>query len=210
MEYLTEDKVRDKANEILKFQDSENVTAGVGQLTTFNQLGFKGISDKPDGWYLPKNKKDVAIILETKNSDESIEKKNWIDELIKNIKIANQKYQKVIGILYNGYDVKVLKNLEQINAVQDLQNKEYYLSLFNENRIDKQKIYNLTKQINDCLHFDFGIKNLYHRMIFTACALVSERYDANLSKIKDMGYSTFHTAIHSTLAKSLESARRQS
>ena len=46
-------------------------------------------------------------------------------------------------------------------------------------------------------------------MIFTACALVAERYDANLSKIKDMGYSTFHTAIHSTLAKSLENARKQ-
>lgn len=49
---MTEDEVRDKAREILKW-DGMGVTAGVGQLTTFNQLGFKGKLDKPDGWYLP-------------------------------------------------------------------------------------------------------------------------------------------------------------
>ncbi len=209
MDSLTEDKVRDKANEILKFQDSENVIAGVGQLTTFNQLGFKGVSDKPDGWYLPKDKKLPAIILETKNEKEDVSKQKWRDEILKNIKIVHKKYEKVIGILYNGNDVIVYKNLIEESVVAGLQNKEYYLSLFDINTIDKQKIYGLTKKINDCFHFDFGIKNLYHRMIFTACALVAERYDANLTKIKDMGYSTFHTAIHSTLAKSLESARRQ-
>lgn len=209
MEQLTEDQVRDKAKEILGFSNVENVETGVGQLTTFNQLGFKGISDKPDGWYLPNDKKQVAIILETKNSKEDVSKQKWKDEVLKNIKIVLKKYKNVIGILYNGYDVCVFKNLEEETVVSGLQNKEYYLSLFDINTIDKQKIYNLTKKINDCLHFDFGIKNLYHRMIFTACALVAERYDANLTKIKDMGYSTFHTAIHSTLAKSLESARKQ-
>ena len=90
-----------------------------------------------------------------------------------------------------------------------MQNKEYYLSLFKENKIDKQQIYNLTKKINDSLHFQFGIKNLYHRMIFTACALVAERYGAQLSKIKGMDYPTFHTTIHSTLAKSLLDAKKQ-
>ena len=209
MEQFTEDQVRDKAKEILGFENVENVETGVVQLTTFNQLGFKGISDKPDGWYLPNDKKQVAIILETKNSKEDVSKQKWKDELLKNIKIVQKKYKKVVGILYNGYDVSVFKNLEEESVVSGLQNKEYYLSLFDINTIDKQKIYNLTKKINDCLHFDFGIKNLYHRMIFTACALVAERYDANLSKIKDMGYSTFHTAIHSTLAKSLETARKQ-
>lgn len=88
-----------------------------------------------------------------------------------------------------------------------LQNKEYYLSLFNKNKIDKQKIYSITKKINDCLHVEFGIKNLYHRMIFTACALVAKRYGASL--FKGMNYQTFHTCIHSTLAKSLEDSRRQ-
>lgn len=209
MEQFTEDQVRDKAKEILGFENVENVETGVGQLTTFNQLGFKGISDKPDGWYLPNDKKQVAIILETKNSKEDVSKQKWKDELLKNIKIVQKKYKKIVGILYNGYDVSVFKNLEEESVVIGLQNKEYYLSLFDVNTIDKQKIYNLTKKINDCLHFEFGIKNLYHRMIFTACALVAERYDANLSRIKDMGYSTFHTAIHSTLAKSLETARKQ-
>ncbi len=209
MEQFTEDQVRDKAKEILGFGNVENVETGVGQLTTFNQLGFKGISDKPDGWYLPNDKKQVAIILETKNSKEDVSKQKWKDEILKNIKIVLKKYKKVVGILYNGYDVAVFKNLEEESVINGLQNKEYYLSLFDVNTIDKQKIYNLTKKINDCLHFEFGIKNLYHRMIFTACALVAERYDANLSKIKDMGYSTFHTAIHSTLAKSLENARKQ-
>lgn len=44
-------------------------------------------------------------------------------------------------------------------------------------------------------------------MIFTACALVAKRYGASL--IKGMNYQTFHTSIHSTLAKSLEDSRRQ-
>ena len=37
---------------------------GVGQLTTFNQLGFTGVADKPDGWYLPDNHADTAVVLE--------------------------------------------------------------------------------------------------------------------------------------------------
>ena len=206
---MTEDEVRDLAKKILHFTDEKDVKAGVGQLTSFNQLGFKGVQDKPDGWYFPKNVNDVAIILETKNSSEDISKQKWQDELLKNIRITLTKYSKVVGILYNGEDVIVYKNLEQIKTVRTLQNKEYYLSLFKENKIDKQQIYNLTKKINDSLHFKFGIKNLYHRMIFTACALVAERYGAQLSKIKGMDYPTFHTTIHSTLAKSLLDAKKQ-
>ncbi|EEI85506.1 hypothetical protein HMPREF0072_1925 [Anaerococcus lactolyticus ATCC 51172] len=46
---------------VLGFDESEdNVNQGTGQITTFNQLGFKGYSDKSDGWYLPKNMNDVA------------------------------------------------------------------------------------------------------------------------------------------------------
>lgn len=209
MSCLTEDEVRDLAKNTLHLANEKYVKAGVGQLTSFNQLGFKGVQNKPDGWYLPKNTNDVAIILETKNNNIDISKQNWINELIKNIKITLTKYKKVIGILYNGEDVIVYKNLEQIKTVNTLQNKEYYLSLFKENKIDKQQIYNVTKKINDSLHFQFGIKNLYHRMIFTACALVAERYGAQLSKIKGMDYPTFHTTIHSTLAKSLLDAKKQ-
>ena len=202
---MTEDEVRDLAGKILKFENTDKVQSGVGQLTSFNQLGFNGVKDRPDGWYLPKNIEEPAIILETKNSNQKLE--NFLDEIIKNCNIASTRYNKVIGILYNGVDVIILKNNEVIETVNTLQNKDYYLSLFRVNKIDKQKIYGLTKKINDCLHTEFGIKNLYHRMIFTACALVAKRYGAML--IKGMNYPTFHTLIHSTLSKSLEDSRRQ-
>ena len=65
----------------------------------------------------------------------------------------------------------------------------------------------MTKKINDCLHIDFGIKNLYHRMIFTACALVAKRYDAIL--IKGMSFSLMKNSILNTLSKSLEDSRKQ-
>ena len=65
---LTEDAVRDKARDILGFKDKDGVRSGVGQLTTFNQLGFAGVADKPDGWYLPDNHADTALVLETKAS----------------------------------------------------------------------------------------------------------------------------------------------
>ena len=205
MNNMTEDEVRDLAGKILKLENSDEAISGVGQLTTFNQLGFRGVADKPDGWYLPDNKELPAIILETKASKIKID--NYINEVIKNCNIALTKYNKVIGILYNGVDIKVFKNNEEIVTVDTLQNKNYYLSLFNNNKIDKQVIYSITKKINDCLHVEFGIKNLYHRMIFTACALVAKRYGASL--FKGMNYQTFHTSIHSTLAKSLEDSRKQ-
>ena len=76
-EYLTEDEVRETAGKILGFTKLENGQCGVGQITTFNLLGIKGNGKdkKPDGWYLPKDKGAVAIILETKNSNEDIGKR---------------------------------------------------------------------------------------------------------------------------------------
>lgn len=203
---LSEDEVRDLAKKILGFYDTETVQSGVGQLTSFNQLGFKGIKDRPDGWYLPNEKSFPAIILEVKPGDTSL-KQSHIDELLKNCNIAHKKYKKVIGILYNGEDVMVYKDEILLPNKTQLLNKEHYLGLYNEDTIDKQKIYNLTKRINDSLHYDFGIKNLNHRMIFTACALVAKRYGATL--VKGMDYATFHTSIHSTLSKSLEEAKKQ-
>lgn len=211
MKFKTEDKVRDEASILLGFNHlvAEKVKFGVGQLTTFNNLGFKKIKDKPDGWYLPENINDVAVIIETKNSKQDISKQKWIDELLKNVTIISERYKKVIGILYNGENVLVYKNGEKIKTPNTLQHISYYLSLFNLNKIDKQKIYSLTKKINDNLHVNFGMKNLYHRMIFTACSLVAERYGANLSKVKNSNYATFHTSIHSTLSKSLQKVRAQ-
>ncbi|SJZ33494.1 HsdM family class I SAM-dependent methyltransferase [Eubacterium coprostanoligenes] len=207
--YRTEDQVRDSAKIILGFDAAEaKVQQGTGQITTFNQLGFTGINDKPDGWYLPDDHNMPAIILETKSEAEDISNQKWIDELIKNCNIVATKYKQVVGILYNGIDVRVFKNnIEDTEASITLQNKTYYIALFTKNAIDKQRIYNLTKKINDCLHTEFGIKNLYHRMIFTACALVAKRYDAIL--IKGMDFSLMKNSILSTLSKSLEENKKQ-
>ena len=207
--YRTEDEVRDSAKIILGFDKSEpKVKQGTGQITTFNQLGFKGAIDKPDGWYLPDDKGSPAIILETKSESEDISLKKWEKEIIKNCKIALMQYKHVVGILYNGNDVRVfLNNIEAETTAPTLQDKSYYLSLFTKNTIDKQQIYALTKRINDCLHIDFGIKNLYHRMIFTACALVGKRYGALL--VKGMNFTLMKNSILSTLSKSLEESRKQ-
>lgn len=210
MKFKTEDMVREEAGQILGLNNETNVKAGVGQLTTFNQLGIKGEGKdkKPDGWYLPKDKGSIAIILETKNSKEDIGKEKWISEIKGNCQIAmNAGYTHVIGLLYNGYKTAGFKNNAPIDVPNELQNKEFYFKLFTEEGIDKEHIYTLTARINNCLHFKFGINNLYHRMIFTACALVAKRYGATLTK--GMNYETFHTCIHSTLAKSLENSRKQ-
>lgn len=207
--YRTEDQVRDSAKIILGFDVIEaKIQQGTGQITTFNQLGFTGINDKPDGWYLPDDHNMPAIILETKSEAEDISNQKWIDELIKNCNIVATKYKQVVGILYNGIDIRVFKNnIEDTEASATLQNKTYYIALFTKSAIDKQRIYNLTKKINDCLHTEFGIKNLYHRMIFTACALVAKRYDAIL--IKGMDFSLMKNSILSTLSKSLEESKKQ-
>ena len=204
----TEDQVRDSAKLILGFdRDEKDIQQGTGQITTFNQLGFKGVIDKPDGWYLPNDLNIPAIILETKSEDTDIALKKWVNELKKNCDIALSKYKKVIGILYNGIDTRVFLNNEEVENVAKLQDKSYYLSLFTQDTIDKQHIYNLTKRINDCLHTEFGIKNLYHRMIFTACALVAKRYGALL--VKNMDFTLMKNSILSTLSKSLEESRKQ-
>lgn len=207
----TEDEVRDFAKSQLGLDKGyQDVKCGVGQLTTFNQLDskFKGVLDKPDGWYLPKNSNDVAVVIECKSSDKDLKNQKIIDELKKNIKILHSKYKNVVGILYNYENNLVFKNNELLSEnYEPLKNIEYYTHLFDSNNIDKQLIYSITKKINDSLHINFGIKNLYHRMIFTACALVAKRYGATL--VKGMDYTTFHTSIHSTLSKSLADSRNQ-
>lgn len=205
----TEDQVRNMAEKILGFSDGEaDVRQGTGQITTFNQLGFKGKSDKPDGWYLPKDKGKAAIILEAKAEGVDLSKKAVTDELLKNIAIVATRYASVVGILYNGVDVRVFKNAEEFTGGSPkLEHKTYYIRLFTQNKIDKQRIYTLTKRINDCLHFQFGIKNLYHRMIFTACTLVAKRYGANI--MQGMQFATLKSEILSTLNKSLEESRKQ-
>lgn len=207
---MTEDQVRDKAKAILGLENSADACAGVGQLTTFNALGFEGEADRPDGWFFPKNSNAVALVLEVKRNDVSVSSRKHVAELLKNIAIVRKRYAKVVGILYNGDEVAVYKNEEPFKTAPDkLQNKEYYFSLFARNCIDKARIFSLTKRINDILHIDFKVKNLYHRMIFTACALVAEQYGAGLRRLKDVGWSTFQGHIISTLTESFEDAREQ-
>lgn len=82
--YRTEDEVRDSAKIQLGFDKAEaDVKQGTGQITTFNQLGFKGVIDKPDGWYLPDDYTLPAIILETKSEAEDISLQNGLMSLLR-------------------------------------------------------------------------------------------------------------------------------
>jgi type I restriction enzyme M protein len=205
----TEDQVRNSAETILGFVNSDEATSGTGQITTFNQLGFKGVSYKPDGWYLPKDKGGVAIILETKSEGTDLDTQKWVDELNQNVDVTMSQYSKVIGILYNGRTVRCFKNKTEVQAPTELQNKQFYIDLFLDEGIDKQRIYTLTARINNLLHGKFGVTNLYHRMILTACALVAERYGAKLENLKESPYQTFNTTVVTTLSTSLEDDRKQ-
>ena len=131
---LTEDEVRDGAKLTLGFHEKEkNVKQGTGQLTTFNQLGLKGVPDKPDGWYLPDNKNSTAIILECKNSDEDINDDRWKGELKKNCEIVmDAGWEKVIGLLYNGHETKGYYNNETLEVPDDLQHKSFYIKMIND------------------------------------------------------------------------------
>ncbi len=218
---LTEDEVRDGytdengfhkgAKQILEFDKAEkNAQQGTGQITTFKRLGFtgKGSNHKPDGWYLPEDCTKTAIILETKSSDKDISAQSTINELLENVKIANTKYSKVVGIIYNGKYTKVyLNGKEDTSITNELQSKDFYLELFSNFEIDTQQIYLTTMKINNILHYKFGTNDYYDRMVFTACALVAKRYGAPLNA--GMSYDLFHFTILNTLSKSLENAKKQ-
>ena len=110
-------------------------------------------------------------------------------------------------MLYNGVDIRVFKNEEEITGIAStLQHKQYYRRLYSQQKIDKQKIYRLTKYINDTLHTQFGINNLYHRMIFTACTLVAKRYGAVLDK--NMSFALMKASILDTLSQNLAEDKR--
>ena len=113
-----------------------------------------------------------AIILEVKSEDKDLSAKAWEEEITRNVKVARQKYAHVIGILYNGSDIRIWKDGTEIKTglSKNLEHKTYYTRLFTQQVIDKQRIYDVTKRINDSLHIDFKMTDLTDRMIFTACA----------------------------------------
>ncbi len=213
MTYRTEDEVRNEAGKILNLDGGkDDAKEGTGQITTFNQLGFPGISDKPDGWYLPSDLGKPAIILETKAENVDISKDEFRDDLMKNVMIAAGKYSKIIGILYNGKSIRVFRNEDELTGLSAvLEDKSYYLKLFTEETLDKAHIYEVTQRINDILHFKFGMNDLQDRMIFTACALVAQRYapQNGLKRLKGMDYDTFRTWILGTLTKAIEDDKKQ-
>ena len=204
----TEDQVRNEAERILGFDDQAISKQGTGQITTFNQLGYtnhKLKNHKPDGWYLPEDK-HVAIILETKSEKEPVEHEPWIDELLKNCSVLSD-YRNVIGILYNGKRTNVFINGDRVELASNrpLQHKDYYISLTIDKDLDKNHIYQVTQRINNSLHFKFGMTDLQDRMIFTACALVVHSRDHNaLTRVKDLGYDTFHDHISNKLAEAIK------
>lgn len=213
--FLTEDVVRNMAKDKLNLVSDDKAISDVGQLTTFNVLSkalnileFKGVSDKPDGWYLPYSYNETAIIVETKNSDTNLDLAKCVDEIRKNCNIAMEYYKNVIGILYNGYETRVFLNNKPMDNPDELQDKDFYINRLKDEPIDKNKIFILTKSINDNLHFNFGIKNLYHRMIFTAAALVSYRYN-DKSLPKGLDFNVFKTSVGRQLESSLERSRKQ-
>ncbi|WP_396599720.1 class I SAM-dependent DNA methyltransferase [Frigoribacterium sp. R86507] len=209
---VTEDQVRDKASNILGLAGVSPKVAqsGVGQITTMNQLGFRGYgaSHKPDGWYLPTDKGAVALVLETKATDSMpITATALRTQVEKYCATVRSQYDLVVGIVYDGDRTRAYVNGKPLEVPDDLQPKEYYFSKLTDRPIDKARIYELTQRINNSLHGDFGIKNLYHRMIFTACALVARRYDAIL--VRGMDYSAFHSGILNALNKAIRSDVQQ-
>lgn len=208
----TEDEVRDRAGRLLGLNDIDpkEARAGVGQITTLKSLGFsgEGASFKPDGWYLPHDRGLVALVLETKARDTvPIDSPTLKAQVEKYCDVVRTRYDLVIGIVHDGVRTRAYVNGQVLEVPDELQSKEYYADKLMDQPINKERIYELTMRINNSLHGDFGIKNLYHRMIFTACALVARRYDAIL--VRGMDYSDFHTGILSALNKAIRQDKEQ-
>lgn len=201
-----------QAGSLLGFDvvDPQKARAGVGQVTTLKSLGFsgKGSALKPDGWYLPHDRGLVAIVLETKAPDSMpIDSPKLKEQVEKYCDVVRTRYDSVIGIVHDGERTRAYVNGKPFDVPDELQSHEYYVDRLLEKPINKQRIYELTMRINNSLHGNFGIKNLYHRMIFTACALVARRYDAVL--VRGMDYAVFHNGILSALNKAIRSDKKQ-
>lgn len=210
MVYKTEDVVRDEVGKTLGLCNSSDVQAGVGQITTFNQLGITGVNDKPDGWYLPYDKTKPALILECKAEQVDITTRRCVTEIKKNCRILlDAGYEKVFGLLTNGKKSLGFMNNEPVDIPAEVQQVQWYLERFSVKGIDKDHIYNLTQRINNCLHSEFGIKNLYHRMIFTACALVARRYGADLNSAANLGWNAFQSEVKRALNQAFIRAQNQ-
>lgn len=207
---LTEDEVRRLAHETLFANCTADAVFDTGQITKFNSLGFPGVMQAPDAWYLPKKLHEVTCVFEFKSESHGLDddaRKQLFDEM----EIVLTKYAKVCGVLWDGKHIEVYtqRRGDDCNFVEGevtLEPVSHYVRLFEVTSVDRQEVYRLTASINNNLHFEFGIKNLYHRMIFTACALIAEINGAELERLKGMGFSTFHNRVQSIVNKSLGDA----
>ena len=219
----TEDQVREDAKEILGFNETADYYSGVGQITTFSEISkhidgdpFHGNIQKPDGWYLNKNDRNApALIAEFKAEDKEMDTEDYVAEIQKNMRVAMTHYTNVCGILSNCNETHVFVTASQgsneivsFPVANALQNHRYYEKIFTDKPVDTATIYNLTRNINDLLHFKFGITNLYDRMIFTAATLVAIRYGAKLSA-EYMSYKTMKDTIVETLKRHFDGTERQ-
>lgn len=207
---MTEDEVRIKVDTVLGLNGIADVPSGTGQITTFNQLGIRGVNDKPDGWYLPYDKTKPAFILECKADTIDIGTAKCVDELKKNCRIVlDAGWKQCFGLLTNGKRCLGFMNNEPVTIPNTVESLDFYLSKFSEQGIDKNHIYSVTQRINNCLHSEFGVKNLYHRMIFTACALVARRYGADLELAAQLGWTAFQSNIRDALNKAFLKSQNQ-
>lgn len=211
-EIKTEDQVRSRANKVLGLDNVPPAAAksGTGQITTLRQLGFQGngASNKPDGWYLPTDHGAVALVLETKAPGSvQIDSPALQAQVEKYCVTVRSQYDLVIGLVFDGEQTRAFANGKPLDVPEELQPKEFYFKKLTDRPIDKNRIYELTMRINNSLHSDFGIKNLYHRMIFTACALVARRYNAIL--VRGMDYNEFHDGILNALKKAIRNDVQQ-
>lgn len=208
-----EDVIRDLLNDVMgiKNLDRLHYKAGTGQTTSLKSIFTGVISNrelkqmntllKPDGWCLPLKKNgrakidEVAIVFETKAFEPFCDgfTEGEMNQIKKYVIAMGTVYSKVIGILWDGHNIYVVKFMNGIVTVleneKSLQTFDYYKNLFDDYICDSTNIRKHVKDINDILHFDFGIQNYVERMIFTVSALVAKKYGAVLNV--GMDFETF-------------------
>lgn len=92
------------------------------------------------------------------------------------------------------------------DASKRLESKDYYIRLCTSQKLDSNYIFEITQKINNSLHFKFGMTDLQDRMIFTACALVAQRFhpQQGLKQLKGMSFEMFKKWILDTLENELK------
>lgn len=201
--YVDEKMFHPGAKQILGFDKPEDgVIQGTGQIMSFGELGFPGIKDRPDGWYLPENSY-VAIVLETKSEKENIHAPKWEKELLKNVKIVSQRYKHVIGILYNGIETKVyIDGVWSQKFPSALQPKEYYLAYFKSASIDRDLIWKSTAKLNNMMEKQIKIPDLHDRMVLVACTIATI-VDGKYPPLKGMTFNVFVAHLANALGEIL-------